>query len=52
MITALISCATILIVCAVLKHGSIVGNIMLATYFFVATSLMFVRARKNPKYKH
>ena len=52
MVTALLSCTTILIVCAILKQSSIVGNIMLAAYFFTVISLLFFKQQKNPKLNH
>jgi hypothetical protein len=52
MITALLSCTGILVVCTMLKGGSYVSNAMLISYFFVAVSFVFFRQFSNYKLSH
>lgn len=52
MITALLSCSGILVVCEVLKHGSLVSNAILFTYGFIIVSIYFFKQRSNPKLSH
>jgi hypothetical protein len=52
MISALLTSAAILTICALLKHSSIAGNIMLAVYICIATSGYFALQLKNPALSH
>ncbi len=52
MITALLSCTGILIVCNLLKGGGYFSNAMLVSYFFIAVSFVFFRQFSNYKLSH
>lgn len=52
MITALLSCTGILIVCNLLKGGGYFSNAMLVSYFFIAVSFVFFRQFSNHKLSH
>ena len=52
MITALLTTSAILVTCAILLHSTIQGNIMLATYVFLAASAYFYIQLKNPSLSH
>lgn len=52
MITALLSCIGILIVCNMLKGGGYVSNAMLVSYFFLSVTVLFFRQFSNYKLSH
>ena len=52
MITALATCSTILVICTILKQGTIISNAMFATYFYITIAAMFYGEINNPKLKH
>ncbi len=52
MITALVACTITLLICTVLKHGSIISNPMIIAYIYTTVTMLFYAEKKNPKLSH